>query len=71
MLPPIPPVFQRDPRSPAVLPRGCESLVAFRSTGWPVALVIPADSGLMDPACGYWHGFAAANSDGPPDHAGA
>ncbi len=59
ILPPIPP--QCDPRSPAVLPRGCGSLVMFRADGWPVLLVIPNDCGLLDPICGYWHGFDAAN----------
>ena len=63
---------QRDPRSPAVLPRDCGTLVRFRFDGWPVALVIPTDCGLLDPSCGYWHGIKAANADsGPPAQAGA
>lgn len=64
------PVIQRDLRSPAVLPRGCGDLVEIRADGWPVLLLIPADCGLPDPCCGYWHGTAAAN-DSPSAQAGA
>jgi len=61
-----------DPRSPVVLPRGCDGLARCRPGGWPVALVIPTDCGLLDPACGYWHGVRAANCDnGPSSGAGA
>ena len=70
MPPPILPALQRDPRIPAVLPRGCGDLVEFRADGWPVLLVIPADCGLLDPMCGYWHGAAAAN-DSPSAQTGA
>lgn len=61
MQPPVLPLPRPDRRSPAVLPRGCESLAEFRANGWPVLLVIPEDCGLLDPACGYWHGVKAAN----------
>jgi len=64
------PTIQRDPRIPAMLPRGCGDLVEIRADGWPVLLVIPADCGLLDPCCGYWHGTAAAN-ECPPGQAGA
>lgn len=65
------PIAQRDPRSPAVLPRGCGELVEWRADGWPVLLVIPRDCGLLDPGCGFWHGHVAANCAGSPDQAGA
>ena len=61
MQPPALTLPRSDPRSPVVLPRGCEALVRIRASDWPVALVIPADSGLLDSSCGYWHGLAAAN----------
>lgn len=50
-----------------MLPRGCGDLVEIRADGWPVLLLIPADCGLLDPFCGYWHGIAAANG---PDFGG-
>lgn len=71
MPPLILPAAQRDPRSPAVLPRGCGQLVEWRPDGWPVLLVIPQDCGLLDPVCGYWHGVHSANDAGSPDQAGA
>ncbi len=63
MQPPALTLSRSDPRSPVVLPRGCESLVKFRANGWPVLLVIPKDCGLLDPACAYWHGVEAANGN--------
>ena len=57
------PIIQRDPRSPAVLPRGCGCLVEFRADGWPVLLVIPYDCGLLGLCCAYLRDVKAANDD--------
>lgn len=47
-------------------------MVRFRANGWPVRLLIPADCGLLDPSCGYWHGVTAANGhSGSPSETGA
>lgn len=72
MHPPFLALPRPGPRSPVVLPRGCEGLAQFRASGWPMALVIPTDCGLLDPACGYWHGVGAANGhSGSPSEIGA
>lgn len=53
----------RGKRPPLVLPRALQGLVTF-GEGWPDMLVMPADSGVLDFACGYWHGTSAANDGG-------
>ena len=58
------PVFSSGKRPPLMLPRGLDDFVDFGAGGWPVALVIPTDAGLLDPGCWLWHGTDAANDPG-------